>query len=50
LIQHHVEATKIHLTHRPTSEQIADIFTKALGREKIENFRSLLGMSDIPSD
>ena len=28
-IWHHVEAKTIHLTHCSTSEQIADIFTKA---------------------
>ena len=37
LIQHHVVAKTIHLTHCPTSEQIVDIFTKALGHE---NFNS----------
>ena len=47
LIRHHVEAKTIHLTHCPTSEQIAYISTKALGREK---FRMQLGMSDVPSD
>ena len=50
LIRHHVEAKTIHLTHCPTSEQIADIFTKALGHENFENFRMQLGMSDVPSD
>ena len=50
LIRRHVEAKTIHLTHCPTSEHIADIFTKALGREKFEKFRSLLGMSDVPSN
>ena len=50
LIRHHVEAKTIHLTHCSTSEQIVDIFTKALGREKFENFKLLQGMSDVPSD
>jgi len=36
LIQHHVEAKTIHLHHCSTNEQILDIFTKALGREKLE--------------
>eukprot|EP00253_Pinus_taeda_P027343 PITA_27343 len=36
LIRHHVEAKTIHLRHCSTSEQIPDIFTKALGREKLE--------------
>jgi hypothetical protein len=32
LIRYHVEAKTIHLRHCYTNEQIADIFTKALGR------------------
>ena len=50
LIRHHVEAKTIHLTHCPTSEKIVDIFTKALGHEKLEKFRMLLHMSNDPSD
>ena len=50
LIQHHVEAKTIHLRHCSTNEQIADIFTKALGREKLERFRMMLGLTNIPSD
>eukprot|EP00253_Pinus_taeda_P029055 PITA_29055 len=50
LIRHHVEAKKIHLRHCSTNEQIADIFTKALGREKFERFRMMLGLTNIPSD
>ena len=38
-IRQHVEAKTIHLTHCSTSEQIANIFTKALGCEKFEKFR-----------
>eukprot|EP00253_Pinus_taeda_P035864 PITA_35864 len=36
LIRHHVQAKTIHLRHCSTNEKIADIFTKALGREKLE--------------
>ena len=50
LIRHHVKAKIIHLTYFPTLEQITDIFTKALGLEKFKNFRSLLGMSNVPSN
>eukprot|EP00253_Pinus_taeda_P021209 PITA_21209 len=50
LIQHHVEANRIHLCHCSTNEQIADIFTKALGREKFERFKMMLGLTNIPSD
>eukprot|EP00253_Pinus_taeda_P036039 PITA_36039 len=48
LIQHHIEAKTIHLCHCSTNEQIADIFTKALGREKLEQFRTMLGLTNIP--
>ena len=38
LIQYHVEAKTIQLKHCSTKEQIADIFTKALGHVKFEQF------------
>ena len=38
LIRYHVEAKIIQLKHCSTEEQIADIFTKALGRVKFEQF------------
>lgn len=47
LIRHYIEAKVIHLKHCPTLEQVTDIFTKELGREK---FRMLLGMSYVPLD
>eukprot|EP00253_Pinus_taeda_P035210 PITA_35210 len=50
LIRHHVEAKTIHLRHCSTNEQIVDIFTKALGREKLERFRTMLGLTNNPSD
>eukprot|EP00253_Pinus_taeda_P011730 PITA_11730 len=50
LIQHHVEAKTIHLRHCSTNEKFADIFTKVLGREKLERFRTMLGLTNIPSD
>eukprot|EP00253_Pinus_taeda_P020681 PITA_20681 len=50
LIRHHVEAKTIHLHHCSTNEKIADIFTEALGREKLERFRTMLGLTNIPSD
>ena len=31
LIRHHVEAKTVHLQHCSTNDQVADIFTKALG-------------------
>jgi hypothetical protein len=42
LIRHHVEDKAIHLILCSTIEQITDIFTKALGREKFEKFRKML--------
>eukprot|EP00253_Pinus_taeda_P005760 PITA_05760 len=50
MIRRHVEAKTIHLRHCSTNEQIANIFTKALGREKLESFRMMLGLTNIPSD
>lgn len=50
LIRHHVEAKKIHLYHCSINEQIGDIFTKALGIEKFERFKMMLGLINIPSD
>ena len=50
LIRHHVDAKTIHLCHCSTNEKIVDIFTKALGREKLEQFRMMLGLTNIPSD
>ena len=49
LIQHHVEAKTIHLTHCSNSDKIANIFTKSLGHEKFEEFRMQLGVSDVTS-
>lgn len=50
LIRHHVEAKTIHLCHFSTNYKIAEIFTKALGRENFERFRMMLGLTNIPSD
>ncbi len=49
LIRHHVEAKTIHLHHCSTNEQIADIFTKVLGRKKLERFKTIFGLTNIPS-
>jgi hypothetical protein len=50
LIRYHVEAKTIHLRYCSTNEQITNIFTKALGREKIEKFIMMLGLTNTPSD
>jgi len=50
LIRHYVEVKTIHLRHCSTNKQIAHIFTKALGREKLEQFRMTLGLTNISSN
>jgi hypothetical protein len=50
LIGYHVEVKTVHLRHCCTSEQIANIFTKPLGRKKFEKFRKILGLTNTPSD
>ena len=50
LIRHHVEAKTVHLRHCSTNDQVADIFAKALGRDKFERFRNMLGLTNTPSD
>ena len=49
-IRQHVEAKAIQLCHCSTNEWIADIFTKAFGREKFERFRMMFGLTNIPLD
>ena len=46
-LRDHVERGNIMITHVRTEEQIADIFTKPLGRIPFVNLRLLLGL--IPS-
>ena len=42
-----VLASEIDLPYVSTHEQVADIFTKALGVEKLQMFRSLLGVVEM---
>lgn len=37
----------IDLTYVGTDEQVADIFTKALGAEKLRRFRAMLGVQEM---
>lgn len=37
----------VDLTYMQTDEQIVDIFTKALGRDKFEYFRTRLGVLEM---
>ena len=48
LIQPHVEDKTINFIHYFTSEKIANIFTKALGRENFEKFKMMLGLTHTP--
>ncbi|CCA67899.1 hypothetical protein PIIN_01770 [Serendipita indica DSM 11827] len=44
-IREHVENKELRVQHVPTSENVADIFTKPLGRIKFEYLRGKLGLS-----
>lgn len=49
-IKHHfireaVEADEIQLKYCPTYDQVADIFTKALPKDKSQYFREMLGVT-----
>jgi len=51
-IQHHfirekVEDGSINVEYIPTSQQVADIFTKPLGRTIFETLRSAIGVISI---
>jgi hypothetical protein len=50
LIQYHVETKIIYLIRCSTNEKIADIFTKTLRREKLEQFIMMLGLKNTPLD
>ena len=39
-----VEAGKVQMVYVPTSDNIVDIFTKALARPLFEKFRDMLGL------
>ena len=43
-VQERVLDGNIDLTYVRTDEQVADIFTKALGAEKLRRFRAMLGV------
>ena len=46
-VREKVLAGEIDLVYVSTEEQVADIFTKALGTEKLHRFRSLLGVLEM---
>ena len=46
-IQERILAGDIDLVYINTDEQVADIFTKALGAEKLRGFRTMLGIQEM---
>jgi hypothetical protein len=46
-IREKVIAKEIDLIHVSTKDQVADIFTKALGRDKLKKFRKMLGLLEV---
>lgn len=46
-IREHILAGDINLVYVSIEDQIADIFTKALGAEKLHHFRTMLGVQDM---
>ena len=48
-VREQVLAGDIDLVYVGTEEQVADIFTKALGAEKLRTFRTMLGLLEMSS-
>jgi hypothetical protein len=46
-IREKVIAKEIDLIHVSTKDQVADIFTKALGTDKLKKFRKMLGVLEV---
>jgi hypothetical protein len=46
-IREKVLAKEIDLIHVSTEDQVADIFTKALGTYKLRKFRKMLGVLEV---
>jgi hypothetical protein len=46
-IKEKVLAKEIDLIHVSTKDQVADIFTKALGTNKLRKFRKMLGVLEV---
>jgi hypothetical protein len=49
-IREKVLAKKIDLIHVSTEDQVADIFTKALGTDKLRKFRKMLNVLEVKSN
>jgi hypothetical protein len=46
-IREKILAKEINLIHVNTEDQVADIFTKALGIDKLKKFRKMLGVLEV---
>ncbi len=46
-IREKVLAKEIDLIHVSTEDQVVDIFTKALGRDKLKKFRKMFGVLEV---
>jgi hypothetical protein len=46
-IREKVLAKEIDLIHVSTEDQVADIFTKALGTDNLKKFRKMLGVLEV---
>jgi hypothetical protein len=46
-IREKVLAKEINLIHVSTEDQVANIFTKALGADKLRKFRKMLGVLEV---
>jgi len=46
-IREKILAKEIDLIHVNTEDQVADIFTKALGTDKLRKFRKMLGVLEV---
>jgi hypothetical protein len=46
-IREKIIAKEIDLIHVNTEDQVADIFTKALGTDKLKKFRKMLGVLEV---
>jgi len=50
LIKHHAKVKIIKVKYCPTDEQITNILTKALGREKFKKFKKMQGLTNSLMD
>jgi hypothetical protein len=47
LIREKIIANEIDLIHVNTEDQVADIFTKVLGTDKLKKFRKMFGVLEV---